>query len=74
VCIRVNDASTGTCTDNLTGIVFVPDATVPETEGFDAVQTTDVVAPQDNFVQDTAPPPDDSSTQDTGTTDDGATE
>jgi hypothetical protein len=60
-------ADSGTCTSNLTGIVDVPDVDIPETEGFDVI--TDGAAPQDNFVQDTAPPPNDTGTPDVSTTD-----
>jgi len=67
-CVRVADAATGTCTDDLSMIQNVPEAggdmTVMDTTVTDT--TTDMVV-QDNTVQDTSTQ--DTSTQDTGTAD-----
>ena len=67
VCIYpVGSETTGTCTDDLTNIVSVPDAASSDAPVVDAPvvdsPVTDQIAPQDNNVPDT-------STQDTGTTD-----
>lgn len=67
VCIVAVGADAGTCTDDLTTIVDVPDVNIPEAQAFDVV-VTDQVAPADNNVPETSPPQD-SGTQETSTND-----
>ena len=72
VCINANDAG-GVCTDDLTGIVDVPEAgsDVAQQDVTLADAPVDQAAPPDTGPPDTGPP--DTGTQDTGV-DDGATE
>lgn len=71
VCIDANDAG-GVCTDDLTGIVSVPEAGMPDApQPMDAQPDSvvpDVVA-KDTSTPDTSPP--DTGTPDTGTPDTG---
>jgi len=73
VCKNLNDAG-GTCTDDLTGTVFVPDATAGDAAAQQDVTVTDapadVVQVQDTGTQDTGTQ--DTGTQDTGVQDTGA--
>ena len=72
VCKNLNDAG-GTCTDDLTGTVFVPDASADAAAQPDGMVTdapADVVQVQDTGTQDTGTQ--DTGVQDTGVQDTGA--
>ena len=69
VCIYVNDA--GTCTDDLTGIVNVPETGSPDAPAQQDAAPPDAPA-QDTGTQDTGTQ--DTGTQDTGTQDSGGTD